>query len=270
MKLIYTEGERAGHEVKVGDKFEKSGDWTVVDMPEPHKPGSEGKVYVRQAGHTHTADYYVSVIGARWIDRTDRNNRPVYRLDTAGQTWLFDNSNLLCQALQLLARCVTTPSYEITELDFPDVSPDDVIYNDVHVFRSWLGLPVDGVEGDSEEMESSAPTREDEQSRDRLVAMQEFIRDNGSDDWMPNMVAIGDDGTGLFARSGGEVNVFSSPDGLTTDLYREFGDLLNGAPTIRLQVADVRGDSALVDLNWHEATRIAEAILKLTSIKANG
>ena len=37
---------------------------------EPHKPGSQGKVTVQEGGSTR--EYYVSIIGAVWVEREDR------------------------------------------------------------------------------------------------------------------------------------------------------------------------------------------------------
>lgn len=69
MKLVYKE---TGIEVKEGDiVLKRSGNWVVESFRPPHKPDSEGKVAVRF--HTGNAqEYYVSVIGAEWIEREDR------------------------------------------------------------------------------------------------------------------------------------------------------------------------------------------------------
>lgn len=69
MKLIY---EKTGQEVKVGDKVETfRGETVEVSFfRPPHKPSSEGHVSVKRDGGTR--EFYVSVIGAEWIDRTDR------------------------------------------------------------------------------------------------------------------------------------------------------------------------------------------------------
>ena len=65
MKLVY---KKTGEPVKVGDPVEVSGVSTTVSyFREPHKPASEGKVSLASG-----AEYYVSVIGAEWIDREDR------------------------------------------------------------------------------------------------------------------------------------------------------------------------------------------------------
>lgn len=33
----------------------------------PHKPSSEGKVWVQEPGRTMASEYYASIIGAEWI-----------------------------------------------------------------------------------------------------------------------------------------------------------------------------------------------------------
>jgi hypothetical protein len=75
-KLVYTSGPRKGEEVKVGDRvtITNSKDHkslvTVDYFAYPHKPSSSGKVTVRKG--KQTMEYYVSVIGAEWINRNDR------------------------------------------------------------------------------------------------------------------------------------------------------------------------------------------------------
>jgi hypothetical protein len=58
--------------VKVGAGVTVSGQaMAVVFFREPHKPASSGKVYLKDGqGREHC--FYVSVIGAEWINRTDR------------------------------------------------------------------------------------------------------------------------------------------------------------------------------------------------------
>ena len=70
MRLVY---KATGKEVKVGDiattfRGEKV---TVEYFREPHKPSSEGKVYVKDE-NGFGSEYYVGVIGAEWIEREDR------------------------------------------------------------------------------------------------------------------------------------------------------------------------------------------------------
>lgn len=78
MKLIYTRDSGdmiAGSIVSPGDWVTTSqGDRMIVGgFNPPHKPSSEGKVWVHPVGNTeHQREYFVSVIGAKWIEREDR------------------------------------------------------------------------------------------------------------------------------------------------------------------------------------------------------
>jgi len=71
MRLVYTATQEP---VKAGDIHKINGEtFYVGDFPPPHKPDSEGKVQLK----THPYDWfgmdrYVSVIGAEWIEREDR------------------------------------------------------------------------------------------------------------------------------------------------------------------------------------------------------
>lgn len=72
MRLTY---DKTGEEVKAGDIVHLRDDapYIVYGFSKPHKPSSEGKVSVRAM--TETAffrEFYVSVIGASWIEREDR------------------------------------------------------------------------------------------------------------------------------------------------------------------------------------------------------
>jgi hypothetical protein len=75
MKLVYS---TSGREVKVGDKVVlRDGRKVTVDyFREPHKASSEGKVTVKAPGQTMGSEYYVSVIGAEWVEREDRLAEP--------------------------------------------------------------------------------------------------------------------------------------------------------------------------------------------------
>ena len=68
MKLVYSIN---GLPVSVGDKVTLSDDVevTVHYFRQPHKPASSGKVTVME--HGTTREYYVGVIGAKWIERED-------------------------------------------------------------------------------------------------------------------------------------------------------------------------------------------------------
>lgn len=60
--------------VKVGDKVKiASNEFSVLDFLPPHKPDAQGKVAVGYPGESGTL-FYVSVIGAEWIEREDRPN----------------------------------------------------------------------------------------------------------------------------------------------------------------------------------------------------
>ena len=69
MKLVYNWSNES---VKIGDRVKLSdGTWVEVHyFRPPHKPSSQGKVSVKQGGSTR--EYYVSVIGATWIEREDQ------------------------------------------------------------------------------------------------------------------------------------------------------------------------------------------------------
>ena len=73
MRLIYSDTKT---EVQVGDVVKMHNHdtpMTVKRITEPHKPGSTGRVYVRPLGEDRGgAEYFPSVIGAEWIERTDQ------------------------------------------------------------------------------------------------------------------------------------------------------------------------------------------------------
>ena len=74
MKLIF---EATGAAVVVGAPCTIDGKAYVVDyFKPPHKPASSGKISVRPVGTPEgfgaASEYYVSVIGAKWIEREDR------------------------------------------------------------------------------------------------------------------------------------------------------------------------------------------------------
>lgn len=95
MRLIYT---ATGKPVAVDDRVDIHGTvFVVAHMAPPHKAASEGKVTLRLPHERSPSgrEYYVSVIGARWIERDDRpyhspadayeDFRIVYLLDSARQ-----------------------------------------------------------------------------------------------------------------------------------------------------------------------------------------
>lgn len=67
MKLVYK--DRQNLEVKVGDvvTLNDGENGVVAYFSPPHKASSEGKVSLENG-----MEYYVSVIGAEWIEREDR------------------------------------------------------------------------------------------------------------------------------------------------------------------------------------------------------
>lgn len=76
MRLV---SELTGKEVKAGDVVLVDGEaWIIQFAPKPHKPESSGRVYLVAPDHEErttpnaTRSYYVSVIGAEWIEREDR------------------------------------------------------------------------------------------------------------------------------------------------------------------------------------------------------
>ena len=83
MRLVY---EKTGEEVKVGDIVELRDSTKVVVtfFREPHKPSSTGKVSVESPKSITTlgddrrgsSEYFVGVIGAKWIEREDQEVCP--------------------------------------------------------------------------------------------------------------------------------------------------------------------------------------------------
>lgn len=75
MRLVY---EATGEEVKVGDKVTTAGgeEVTVAHFAKPHKSSSSGKVTVEYKAESDSRfafrEFYVSVIGAKWIEREDQ------------------------------------------------------------------------------------------------------------------------------------------------------------------------------------------------------
>lgn len=73
MRLVYIEGPNKGQEVKVGDIVVKDNcSLKVVYFRKPTSPASSGKVTVRDGKARHEQEFYVSIIGAEWIEREDR------------------------------------------------------------------------------------------------------------------------------------------------------------------------------------------------------
>ena len=78
MKLTYT---ITGKEVQIGDEVKThSGEVVIVkSFAPPHKPSSEGKVWIRYDGWDSDVERYASVIGAKWVDREDRQKLDAYQ-----------------------------------------------------------------------------------------------------------------------------------------------------------------------------------------------
>lgn len=75
MRLVYKPEQNA---VQIGDVATIDGQpHTVIHFRPPTSPASEGKVTVRPLRGGHSRELYVSVIGAEWIEREDRNPQPV-------------------------------------------------------------------------------------------------------------------------------------------------------------------------------------------------
>lgn len=75
MRLVYSETETP---VAIGDEVILDAPvrrYTVGFFRPPHKPSSQGHVTLYLEGNVRLAqEYYVSVIGARWVDREDQQD----------------------------------------------------------------------------------------------------------------------------------------------------------------------------------------------------
>ena len=71
MQLVYNTTKNP---VQIGDVVHLSGSaHVVVRIVEPHKPASTGRVHIQSmCEHKYFAQYFPSVIGASWINRTDQ------------------------------------------------------------------------------------------------------------------------------------------------------------------------------------------------------
>ena len=72
MKLVYSDSDNA--EVKCGDVIHLSNrPYYIVSIVKPHKPSSTGRVMCKAMDENGwTSEWFPSVIGAEWIDRTDQ------------------------------------------------------------------------------------------------------------------------------------------------------------------------------------------------------
>lgn len=90
LKLIF---EATGSEVVVGALCVVNDRACIVEyFRPPHKPSSQGKVTVRPVGSLseHASEYYVSVIGAKWVNRTDQSPAKVEETNEATQVQIID------------------------------------------------------------------------------------------------------------------------------------------------------------------------------------
>jgi hypothetical protein len=72
MQLVY---EATNKPVQIGDDAEtfRGEPVVVLGIVKPHKPSSTGRVYVKPADNSGCGqEFFPSVIGAKWIDRTDQ------------------------------------------------------------------------------------------------------------------------------------------------------------------------------------------------------
>lgn len=70
MRLVY---KATGKPVQLLDRHTVGGFEIIVDhAPEPHKSDSEGKITFMMPDGSSGPTYYVSIIGAEWIEREDR------------------------------------------------------------------------------------------------------------------------------------------------------------------------------------------------------
>jgi hypothetical protein len=83
MRMVYKNaehviGKKAGDEVRVGDLVQflhnspPEQQFKVVGLGKPHSPGSTGRVHIRTTDGTWEHSVFPSIIGAEWIERTDR------------------------------------------------------------------------------------------------------------------------------------------------------------------------------------------------------
>lgn len=72
MELVY---ESSMQPVKLGDvvHLDRYPACIVLNIIEPHKPASTGRVHLRTMSESKTfLEFFPSVIGAKWIGRTDQ------------------------------------------------------------------------------------------------------------------------------------------------------------------------------------------------------
>jgi len=88
MRLVYRDTQA---EVKIGDWVTIRGlAWEINHFAPPHKPSSSGKVTLRTKDQVYR-EFFVTVIGAVWIEREDRKDRPpITVLNSDGTREVFE------------------------------------------------------------------------------------------------------------------------------------------------------------------------------------
>lgn len=70
MRLVYIGTDRP---VLIGDMVTLNGNLhEITHIPQPRSAASEGKLCVEPPGSNGSREFYVSVVGAQWIEREDR------------------------------------------------------------------------------------------------------------------------------------------------------------------------------------------------------
>lgn len=87
MKLVY---DNTNVEVKSGDVVHvRNVPYYIEAIIEPHKPSSSGRVWCRSMCESkYFSEWFPSVIGAHWIERTDQGEIETY-VDENGQSYLI-------------------------------------------------------------------------------------------------------------------------------------------------------------------------------------
>ncbi len=115
MRLVY---DNTGIEVKTGDVVHIDDvPHYVVSFNKPHKSSSSGKVSVKEmTDKGFSAEYYVSVIDATWIEREDR-----YERISSDQVLFFIGDTAQLETLAELVCSVANGDYSAKDL-YDDIS----------------------------------------------------------------------------------------------------------------------------------------------------
>ena len=99
MKLVYTDeffvpDNLKGQEVQLGDKARtfRGEEVTVLYFRPPHKSGSSGKITVDN-GYGES-EYYVGVIGAKWIESRCNNEEVIQKIKELVELVKAENPNI--------------------------------------------------------------------------------------------------------------------------------------------------------------------------------